>query len=254
MDEPALFTVPVQVHVIMRVRVGFCAVRAHERFGQCASAVILCRTARGLEHAIVRSRALCSRVSACTDEFVYENQYLSTVLASQGFLLLCTSIQCKPPRASYSVLVLAPQSFVLLCTLVRCEPQRPLCGTSLQRLYTVCARACAFVYCTNPKSFARCEPTKALCFCVPYERQELCAVRAYKGFVPLCTVRAPRAFFGASLQRLYTVCAMACASVYCTSLTSFVRCEPTKALYSVLILAPQAWHRVLMCSCGRMSR
>ena len=39
MYEPALFTVPVQVHVIVRVRVGFCAVRAPERFGQCASAV-----------------------------------------------------------------------------------------------------------------------------------------------------------------------------------------------------------------------
>ena len=47
MDEPALFTVPLQVHVIVRVRVGFCAVRAHERFEQCASAVSLCSTARG---------------------------------------------------------------------------------------------------------------------------------------------------------------------------------------------------------------
>ena len=62
MNEPALFTVPVQVHVIVRVRVGFCAVRAHERFGQCASAVSLCSTARGQEHVIMRLRALCSRV------------------------------------------------------------------------------------------------------------------------------------------------------------------------------------------------
>ena len=60
MHEPALFPVPVQVHVI--VRVGFCAVRAHERFGQCASAVSLCSTARGQEHVIMRSRALCSRM------------------------------------------------------------------------------------------------------------------------------------------------------------------------------------------------
>ena len=176
----------------------------------------------------MRSRALCSRVWACTDEFVYENQYLSTVLAPQSFvLLLCTSVQCEPPRASYSVLVLAPRGFVLLCTSVRCEPKRPLCGASLQSL-------CASVYCTSSKSFVRCEPTKALysvrpglCFCVLYEPQALCTVRAYKGFVLLCTVRgAPRALSGASLQRL-------CASVCCTSPTSFVRCEPTKTLYNV---------------------
>ena len=114
---------------------------------------------------------------------MYENQYLSTVLAPQGFVLLCTSVQCKLPRASYSVLVLAPQGFVLLCTSLRCEPERSLCGASLQRLYTVCARACASVYCTSPKSFVRCKPTKALCFCVLHELQELCAVRAYKSFI-----------------------------------------------------------------------
>ena len=142
---------------------------------------------------------------------VRENQYLCTVLTSQGFVFLCTSVQCEPPRASYSVLVLAPQGFLLLCTSVRCEPKRVLCGTS-----------------------------QALCFCVLNEPQELCAVRAYKGSVQcapglviLCTVRAPRALCGASLQRLYTVCDRACAYVYCTSPKSFVRCEPTKALHSV---------------------
>ena len=103
---------------------------------------------------IMRSRILCSRVLVCTNEFMYENQYLSTVLAPQGFVLLCTSVQCEPSRASYSVLVLAPQGFVLLCTSVRCEPNgvcavrtnkgfvlrctvrapRGLCGASLQRL------------------------------------------------------------------------------------------------------------------------
>ena len=204
-----------QVHVIVRVRVGFCAVRAHERFGQCASAVSLCSTSRGQEHVIMRSRALCSRALACTDEFVYENQYLSTVLASQDFVLLCTSVQCEPPRAFYSVLVvLAPQGFVLLCTSVQCEPKRPLCGASLQRIFSS-------VYCTSSKSFVRCKPTKALCFVVLYEFQKLCAVRAYKGFIQcapglvlLCTVRAPRALRGASLQRL-------CASVYRTSPKSF---------------------------------
>ena len=96
MNETALFTIPVQVHVIVRVRVGFCAVRAHERFGHCASAASLCSTARVQEHVVMRSRALCSRVLACTNECVYENQYLSTVLAPQGFVLLCTSVQCEP--------------------------------------------------------------------------------------------------------------------------------------------------------------
>ena len=109
---------------------------------------------------------------------------------------------------------------------MRCASQRPLCGASLQRL-------CASVYCTSSKSFVRCEPTKSfcsvrqgLCFCILYEPQDLCTVRAYKGFVLLCIVRAPRALRGASLQRL-------CASVCCTSPTSFFRCEPTKTLYSV---------------------
>ena len=35
--------------------------------------------------------------------------------------------------------------------------------------------------------------------------------------------------------------ARACASVYCTNPKSFVRCKPTKALYSVLVLAPQGF-------------
>ena len=120
------------------------------------------------------------------------------------------------------------------------EPSR---GASLQRLF-------ASVYCTSPravrasKGFALLCTVRApgalrgaslqrlLCLCVPYERQELCAVRASKGFVPLCAVRASRALSGASLQRLW-------ASVCCKSLTSFVRCEPTKAFYRVLVLAPQ---------------
>ena len=87
-------------------------------------------------------------------------------------------------------------------------------------------------------AFVRCEPTKALCFGVLYELQELCAVRAYKGFIQcapglvlLCTVRAPRALRGASLQRL-------CASVYRTSPKSFARCEPTKALCLCVLYEP----------------
>ena len=157
-----------------------------------------------------------------------------------------TSVRSSPPRALYffvrlysanlqglpiMLLVLAPQGFVLLRTSVRCASQRPLCGASLQRL-------CASVYWTSSKSFVRCEPTKALCFGVLYELQELCAVRAYKGFIQcapglelLCTVRAPRALRGASLQRL-------CASVYCTSAKSLARCEPTKALCLCVLYEP----------------
>ena len=137
MDEPALLKVSVQVHVIVRAPVGFCAVRAHERFGQYASAVSSCSTAHGREHVIVTSRALCSCVGACTDEFMYESQYLSTILAPQVFVLLCTSVQCEPPRALYSVLMLAPQGFVLMCTSVRCEPKRALCGANPQGRNTV---------------------------------------------------------------------------------------------------------------------
>ena len=154
---------------------------------------------------------------------------------------MSTSVRPSPPRALYFcvrlysanpqglpivLLVLTPQGFVLLCTSVRCESQRTLCGASLQRF-------CASVYCTSSKSFVRREPTevlysvrRGLCFCVLYAPQELCGMRAYKGFVLLCTVRAPRALRGASLQRL-------CASVCCASPTSFSRCEPTKTLYSV---------------------
>ena len=149
---------------------------------------------------------------------MYRNQYLSTVLAPQGFVLLCTSVRCEShrplcgaslQRLCASVYCTSSESFcavraykgfiqrapglVLLCTvraLARCEPTK------------VCASVCR----TSARSFARCEPTKALCLCVPYERQEICAVRASKGFVPLCAVRASRALCGASLQRLSTVC------------------------------------------------
>ena len=114
-----------------------------------------------------------------------------------------------------------PQGFVLLRTSVRCEPKRALCGANPQGCSTVCwysptrawypmlmcscgsvrsepARACASVYGASLKSYVRREPTKASysvlvlspqgfapsqCFCVRYEPQGLCAVRAYKGFI-----------------------------------------------------------------------
>ena len=101
---------------------------------------------------------------------------------------------CTRPRA-----VRASQGFPLLCTV------RALARVSLQRL-------CASVYRTSASSFARCEPTKA--------------------FVPLCTIRAPRALRGASLHRL-------CTSVCCKphelravrTCKGFLPCEPTKAFY-----------------------
>ena len=73
-DEPALLMVPVQVHVIVRPCVGFCAVRAHGRFEKSASAVSSCSTARGREHVMSRSRALYSCVGVCADELMYESQ------------------------------------------------------------------------------------------------------------------------------------------------------------------------------------
>ena len=121
---------------------------------------------------------------------------------------ISTSVRSSPPRALYFCVLPCGASLTGLCAVraykdfvLRCTVRAPraLCGASLQRL-------CASVYRTSAKSFARCEPTKALCLCVPYERQELCAVRAYKGFVPLCAVRASRALCGASLQRFSTVC------------------------------------------------
>ena len=122
----------------------------------------------------------CEPTKALCFGVLYELQELCAVRAYKGF------IHCAP-------------GLVLLCTV---RAPRALRGASLQRL-------CASVYRTSAKSFARCEPTKALCLCVLYEPHEL----------------APRALRGASPQRL-------CASVCCTSPTSFVRCEPTKALYS----------------------
>ena len=131
---------------------------------------------------------------------------------------LCTSVYFRAVRAY--------KDFVLRCTV---RAPRAFCAVRAYKGFI--QRAPGLVLLCTVRALARCEPTKALRFCVPYERQELCAVRAYKGFVPLCTVRAPRALRGASLQRF-------CASVCCKSFTSFVRCEPTKAFYRVR--APRA--------------
>ena len=119
---------------------------------------------------------------------------------------LCTSVYFRAVRVSPAFVRCEPTK--TLCFGVLYELRELLCGASLQRLYTACAGACASVCCTSPR-----------------------AVRAYKGFALLCTVRAPGALRGASLQRL-------CASVYRTSAKSFARCEPPKAFYRVR--APRA--------------
>ena len=131
-----------------------------------------------------------------------------------------TSVRSSPPRALYFCVRLYSANPQRLPTVCWCSPPRAL---------YFCVLQCG----ASPKAFVRCKPTKASCFGVLYELQAFCAVRAYTGFIQcapgfvlLCTVRAQRALRGASLQRV-------CASVYCTSPTSFVRCEPTKNVYSV---------------------
>ena len=133
---------------------------------------------------------------------MYENQYLSTVLPPRALYFCVRLYSANHQGLPIVLLVLAPQGFVLLRTSVRCASQRPLCGA-------------------RPNG--------------------LCAVRAYKGFIQcapglvllshLCTVRAPRALRGASLQRL-------CASVYRTSAKSFARCEPTNILCLCVLYEP----------------
>ena len=151
---------------------------------------------------------------------------------------ISTSVRSSPPRALYFCILPCGASLTGLCAvraykdfMLRCTVRAPRAFCAVRAYKGFIQRAPGLVLLCTVRALARCEPTKALRFCVPYERQELCAVRAYKGFVPLCTVRAPRALRGTSLQRL-------CASVCCKSFTSFVRCEPTKAFYRVR--APRA--------------
>ena len=129
-----------------------------------------------------------------------------------------------------------------VCTSVRCEPTRALC-------------MCVRLYGAIPKSFMRCEPTRALYSVLVLSRQ---------GFVPSAYVLVRERvqmnesvpLYGASPQGL-------CACFYvCTvrAQKAFVRCEPTRALYSVLVLVPQGFvpsayvlvrARVQMSSCIR---
>ena len=84
---------------------------------------------------------------------------------------ISTSVRSSPPRALY------------FCVRV--------CTMRTPKGFLQCAGAhppglCIYVYFSAVRAqttFVRCEPTKALCFGVLYELQELCAVRAYKGFL-----------------------------------------------------------------------
>ena len=185
---------------------------------------------------------------------------------------ISTSVRSSLPRALYFCVLPCGASLTGLCAVraykdfvLRCTVRAPRAFCAVRAYKGFIQRAPGLVLLCTVRALARCEPTKALRFCVPYERQELCAVRAYKGFVPLCTVRAPRALRGASLQRL-SLCAVGASralcgaslqrlsTVYerqelcavraskgflpCTSAKSFARCEPPKAFYRVR--APRA--------------
>ena len=137
---------------------------------------------------------------------------------------ISTSVRSLPPRALY----------VYVC----------MYSANPRRLHTVCwcsrPRAlyfCVLQYGASPNGLCAVRTRKGVIQCAGNRPPETCTqclcARADlycpspQGLVLLCTVRALRALYGASLQKLYTVC----------------RCSP-----------PSALHRVLMCSCGRMSR
>ena len=123
---------------------------------------------------------------------------------------ISTSVRTSPPTALY------------FC--VRLYSANP------QGLHTVCWRS----------------PPRALHFCVLQygaSPNGLCAVRTRKGVIQCAGTRLPELYpvlmcsCGSGLSEP----ARACASVHCTSSKSFVRCEPTKALHSVRVLAPQGF-------------
>ena len=121
---------------------------------------------------------------------------------------ISTSVRSSPPRALYFCVLPCGASLTGLCAVrahkdfvLRCTVRAPRAFCAVRAYKGFIQRAPGLVLLCTVRALARCEPTKALRFCVPYERQELCAVRAYN-----------------------------CASVYRTSAKSFARCEPLKAL------------------------
>ena len=117
-------------------------------------------------------------------------------------------VWCEPTRALYCVLVVVDQGFVLLCTSVRCEPKKRLCAVRTHK---------GLVQCAGNRPPRLCNQ----CFVLVRARVQ---------------ISEPVPLYGASPQGL-------CASVYgCSVRTqmSFFQREPTRALYSVLVLAPQS--------------
>ena len=186
MHEPALFSVPVQVHVCDRACGLLCGARSRALWTMCDCGELV---------------QYGSWAGAC------DNEIACSVLAYVS-VYRCVRVRESVPQYG---------------------PRPPGLRTSV---YFRAVRA-------SP-AFVRCEPTKTLCFGVLYELRELLcgASLHYKGSVPLCTVRAPRALRSASLQRLSTVyerqelCAVRASKGFlpCTSAKSFARCEPPTAL------------------------
>ena len=173
---------------------------------------------------------------------------------------LCTSVYFRAVRVSPAFVRCEPTKTLCFGVLyelrelfVRCEPtlalysvRRGLCFCVLYEPSRGASLKGFALLCTVRAPGALRGASLQMCLCVPYERQELCAVRASKGFVPLCAVGASRALCGASLQRFSTVyerqelCAVRASKGFlpCTSAKSFARCEPPKAFYRVR--APRA--------------
>ena len=189
---------------IVRVSVGFCAVRAHERFVQCASAMSSCPCS------VLVWDQCGSWAGACENEVV-------------GFMLECRSVYrgapvresvpqygVRPPRSLYHVL---PCSCGNVCRLAHVHGSVHLYGARPKRLCAVRTHK-GFMPCAGarPPGFS----TKCLCARVgTCANEQACTsvVRAYKGVVLLCAcVRCE------PIQGLYTV----------------RWCSPTRALYQVL--------------------
>ena len=83
-----------RAHELVHVSVGFYAVRAHESFVQCASAMSSCpcsvlvgdQYGSWMGACANEVVALCSCVEACAEELMCKSQYLSKVLAHPGFV------------------------------------------------------------------------------------------------------------------------------------------------------------------------
>ena len=125
-----------RVHELLCVNMDFCAVRAHESFVQCASAMssrlcnvliwdqygswagactnkVVCfvivygsvyRRAHaqesvpqyGVRPPGLCTMCICARAGTCVDELMCASLCICTVRVHQGFVLLCSSVRCEP--------------------------------------------------------------------------------------------------------------------------------------------------------------